>query len=592
MTSAGKQGGEATVTGGAPGAPSVPSVDDASRSVEDESQVTAVAPPSDEGVATATGPRDETSTGTNDASGGEGGRAARPRDVSVVSLGSLLLVPAWALSLARRNKVFTAVLGGGAFLRLLAVLGYRPASWFNDSFDYLHVAMSLYPHPIRPDGYSFLLWVLKPFHSFAMVAALQHLMGLAAAVMIYALLRRKFGLPGWGASLATVPLLYDAYEIQLEHLILSDVMFEFLLVSVVTVLLWHGKELTWKMGGVAGFLVGLATLTRSVGMPVLLAVVVYFLVRRIRWRVLIATVALCALPIGAYAGWFWSWYGKPGMTTSSGVFLYARVTEFADCNKMRPPVSEYPLCKDSRTSHTPLTFSQDAIWDRNSPFHRIPAARFTDYQNQLAGDFAKRAILAQPLDYARVVAKDFLFTFQWHRTVFPDRATYEMYQFDDKSAALPNWRMSRDRTAASEAAEYEEGNARTRIIDPYAKVIRTYQEGARLPGTLLGVIVVAGLAGMVPMWRRWGGAAFLPWITATGLLLVPPATAEFDYRYVLPTVPLACLAAALAFSREPREKFRRIARRRDSGSGEAAGSPGGAPQEQHTAEPAAAVTVS
>jgi hypothetical protein len=556
LTTAGEQRGESAVTG----APSEVSSDP---STEDESQVTGVVPSADESAAEKGRVEDDT---------------PRARGLGLASFGFLSV---GLLALIRRHKTFAVVLAGGTLLRMIAMLGYRPASWFNDSFDYLHVAMAPYPHPIRPDGYSFLLWALKPFHSFAMVAGLQHLMGLAGAVMIYALLRKRFGLPGWGASLATVPLLYDAYQIQLEHLILSDIMFEFLLVSVVTILLWHGRALTWKIGGVVGLLLGIMTLTRTVGEPVLLAVVVYLLIRRFNWRVLVATVALCALPLGAYAGWFWSWYGKPGMTTSSGVFLYARVTEFADCNKMKPPVSEYPLCKDSRTSHTPLTFSQDAIWDRNSPFHRIPAQRFTDYQNKLAGDYAKRAIMAQPLDYARVVAKDFLYTFKWHRSVFPDKATYQMYQFGEKSAALPSWRMSRDRTAASEAHAYEDGNARTRIIDPYAQTIRTYQQGVRLPGTLLGGILIVGLAGMIPMWRRWGGEALLPWITATGLLLVPPATAEFDYRYVLPTVPLACLAAAITFTREPRERLGRIMRWRRSGTAV----PGDEPEENTSGEP-------
>jgi len=462
----------------------------------------------------------------------------------------------WALM--RRHPAFTVVLALAALLRVIAMVGYQPAMFFNDSFDYLHVAMRPYPHPLRPDGYAFMLLILKPFHSFALVTALQHLMGLAVGVMVYALLRCRFRLPGWGAALATVPFLLDAYQIQLEHLILSDTLFTFLVMGAVTLLLWHSRP-TWKIAASLGLIVGVAWLTRSVGLPVLIGLLTFMLIRRDGWRILAVTVAFCALPVVLYAGWYKLENDKFAITESNGIFLYARVYKFADCHKIDPPVEEIPLCTEPENR---LPNSQDGIWNAASPLGRYPGERFDADKNKVANAFSKRAILSQPVDYLQVVGYDFLRVFRWNRTVFPDRATYQQYEFGKSSSALPNWRMDSDVTAADEAVAYEKGRARTNVVEPFASVIRVYQDHVYVRGTMVGVILLVGLAGMGAMWRRLGGLAFLPWTLATGLLLAPAATAEFDYRYVLPALPLACLAAGIAFSPEGRDRMAALLRLR------------------------------
>jgi hypothetical protein len=66
------------------------------------------------------------------------------------------------------------------------------------------------------------------------------------------------------------------------------------------------------------------------------------------------------------------------------------------------------------------------------------------------------------------------------------------------------------------------------------------------------VILLAALAAMIAR-RRAGGVqgSGLPWAFAVTILLVPPMIADFDLRYLVPAMPVACLAAALAFAPGP-----------------------------------------
>jgi len=105
-------------------------------------------------------------------------------------------------ALLRRHWLFAGALGLAVVPRVIVMAGFAPAALFKlDTYDYLWDATHLMPNPVNPSGYSVFLWLLWPFHSLVLIAALQHLMGLGIAVMIYAVLRRR-GVSGWLATLA------------------------------------------------------------------------------------------------------------------------------------------------------------------------------------------------------------------------------------------------------------------------------------------------------------------------------------------------------------------------------------------------------
>ena len=195
------------------------------------------------------------------------------------------------------------------------------------------------------------------------------------------------------------------------------------------------------------------------------------------------------------------------------------------------------------------------IWDGNSPLLALPGGRFSARTNRTALHFALRAIAAQPGDYAAAVGHDFSLSFFWDRPVHPDAGIVDRYQFADAATAwVPaGMRTPGGGTVASDQAAYnngrDQGPAPTRAVQPYASWLVSYQRYVYLPGTLLGVILLAGLAGMAVR-RRVGGVqgSGLPWVFAVTILLVPPLVADFDLRYLVPAVPVACLAAALAFA--------------------------------------------
>jgi len=450
--------------------------------------------------------------------------------------------------LIRQEWLFGIALTLAVAIRVLVMLAFRPVMWFGgDSASYLATGLRLIPDPSRVGGYGFLLFALRPFGSFVAVAAVQHAMGVAIGVLIYRLARR-YGLPRWAATLTTLPVFFDAYQLQLEQDVVPDIAFSFaVILALYLVLRVPGERRLIPVAG-AALALGFAAILWPVGLALVVVLVVALvamvLMRRRTggWLMVAAAVACAAVPVLGYAAWFDSHEGRFSLTRSDGVFLWSRTMSFADCAVIKPPADELPLCPPAG----PRIASSLYIWGGNSPLLRMPGGRFSARTNSLAMNFALRAITAQPGGYLTAAAHDFWLSFYWERQVHPDAGIVDRYQFADATTAWVPATMGTPGggTVAHDQARYAGSPSPTRAAQPLARWLVSYQNWIYLRGTLLGVILLGGLAVMLV--RRRSGGAGLAWAFALTILLVPPLIADFDLRYLVPAVPVACLAAALA----------------------------------------------
>ncbi|MFI6291370.1 hypothetical protein ACIBEJ_07260 [Nonomuraea sp. NPDC050790] len=427
------------------------------------------------------------------------------------------------------HRAFAALLTAAAALRVVTMLGYRPPRlyWY-DSFTYLDTAAHLAPSAaFHPIGYPLLLRALMPFHSVELVAAVQHTLGLGIGLMIYAVLRRR-SVPGWAATLAAAPVLLDASFLRLEHAILSDTQFIALVVAGLAVLMWSPR-LSVRAAVLAGLLFSLAALTRTIALPLLLLVLLVLAVRRAGWRPVTALALAGVLPLTAYAAWYAGHHGRFAISGADGVALWARTMTFADCSVIQPPEDQAALCPNG----TVLDAASEYVWAPGSALNRLPGDRFA--HNDLARSFAIRAILAQPLDYLGEVARDTSIAFSWTPIAHPARTT-PAFGF-----ARGHWPLPEQPLIDKVREEYDSGIRGQSSAGPYADFLIVYQYAAYLRGPLLAAILLLGAVAAV----RRPRVALLPWALAAGLLVGPVAVLDFDHRYVLPVIPVACLAAAL-----------------------------------------------
>jgi hypothetical protein len=436
--------------------------------------------------------------------------------------------------------------------RVLAALAFRPALFIPDSFSYLTESAHPVPGQWHPAGYAIMLWVLRPFHSLLLVTTLQHLLGVATAVLVYAVLRR-WGLPAWGAVLAAGPTLFDTRQINVESFILPDEMYAFLITLAVAVLLLTRRKPAPVMCALAGLLLAGAAVMRGNGAPEMVAVVAVLLLQRVGWRAVTAAVLAFAIPVLGYMGLFAARHGDFALTNSDGMFLWSRTMSFANCAVIKPPMNMRPLCPDQQPIRpigpTPAwsvssllseRLPSDYLWNTSVWWRYDAHPGFNAANNKLAMSFALKAIRAQPGSYLRTVGSGLLFAF-----VTSDRSlAFRSLRF----TPVPQIVVLSPRQLKHLRA-YGHVGSNTHPVQPYAYFLYLYQEPVFFPGFVLLLLIVTGLTGVIMRWRQRGGPVALPWLVAVVGVVFPIAVHEYRYRYVIAVVPLVCLAAGLAFAR-------------------------------------------
>jgi hypothetical protein len=455
---------------------------------------------------------------------------------------------AWRAGL-REHWLAAALVAVGVILRVMAQFAYRPALFYIDSVKYLYNAEGN-----DPEGYKAPLRAILAVSNLNTVIALQHLLGLAMAVVVYRLLLRR-GVGRWLAALAIAPLLLDAYQLQMEQTIMPGTLFEALIVAGLAILLWRpvfrgatggrpaGRlQPSWRAVIAAGLVIGTSATVAQVGEALILPAAFYLLVCGGGWRHALgkaaAMILACAVPILAYCSGSYILTHDFFLSHSGVTSFYGRTAAAVDCKTIKLTPLERGICPSPANQAKGSDWLQFASKAPVQAYYRdLPRAEV----NTVITDFDRAVITQQPvrvLDaYLRDVAKIYSVTRQ---TDLGD-APISRWQF---RTSFPYFNPHATKPEVDGIVR-QFGGGLPAVWQPVASFLRSYQlDGGFTPGPLLLLFTFTGLFGSAAalMRRRLDQAtaqlalaSLLFFVSAVGLLLVSDLFV-FSWRYQIPAL--------------------------------------------------------
>jgi hypothetical protein len=489
--------------------------------------------------------------------------------------------PAWAIAVLRRHWLFTALFAAGLVLRVLTMTAYHPALIYVDTLKYLYGASP----GSEPLGYTVALKIVLAVGDLGTVAALQHLLGLAMAVTLYVVLLRR-GIPRWLAALTTAPVLLDGYQLQMEHTIMPDVLFEALVLAGLAVLLWR-PVVTPGLAAVGGLLLAVSATVMQLGVILVVPAAIYVLAVGGGWRRAVTSggalvIAFAAVILG-YCGASYIHDGHFRLAHRQS--LAGRLAASADCATLQLSAAAKAVCP------TPAQQTLGPDWLEHSG--QSPLAN--PVTNPLPPGVRRGAAIAelnaavmgqQPLRVAGGILRDAVRLFALTREQTAGVTPIGRWQFQDGYPEYPPWVnvcppgpyspdacMTAHQAIQKRLAPVTDLLVRpggpivigvqrqlfggfhahtlkpsyggpAQVDRPIARFLRSYQlDGGYTPGPLLALCMLAGLAGSLVLLRRrlsartrqLGLACLLFTGTAVFVLLAPDVY-QFSWRYELPAV--------------------------------------------------------
>ncbi len=427
----------------------------------------------------------------------------------------------------------------GVAARVWLMADYRPAYLSsNDSARFLHFAHiddGMYEDTFGPTAYAAMLKALRFVSDrLEFTVAVQHLLGVVAALLLYAAVRR-LGAPVWAACVPAGVVLLSGDQLYMEHALLSEGGFLPLLAGGLYAgvrALDSERPLRWV--ALAAALFAGTALFRNVGLVLIPALVLWALVAMPRGRRLAAgavAAAAAAAVLGPYAIGAALDGGNTGWTATSGWNAYGRSAPFADCDQFDEPAGTELLCEDTPPGDRPGSLFY--LWFDGSPARDLFG--HPPLEQELLGRFGRRAILAQPLDYVKTVAADvprFVNPTLNHRR-YSGGGYFLMSRRGDEAERNVLFQLSRD----YEHADYSPGSSGDTVAD--------WQELQRLDGWVPGLFVAFALAGLIAARGAALRGLALFALAGAGLVLMPAATLTLLGRYTVPPMPVIAGAGAI-----------------------------------------------